>query len=173
MDRLQKEGLILSSSRRNILSNSLVLIGQADGKPVQRVEDLRALLADATLLAVGNPDTVPAGRYAVQILAAYGLSPIVERKLALGGTVREVLQYVESGSAPLGIVFATDALSVRHDGRVRQIFLFPEDAVKTPILYPAAVVRASRNRDAAERMIEFLQGAAARAAFRAAGFILK
>lgn len=173
MDRLEKGGFILSSTRRNILSNSMVLIGQADAAPVRRVEDLRALLLAAPLLAIGNPDTVPAGRYATQVLAYYGLSSVVARKLVLGGTVREVLQFVESGSASFGIVFATDALSVRDDRRVHEVFLFPADAVKTPILYPVAVVRASRNRDAAERMVEFLQGAAAREAFRAAGFILE
>ena len=93
--------------------------------------------------------------------------------MVLGGTVREVLQYVLSGSAPLGIVFVTDTLSLKPGSPVRQLFVFPRDSMKTPILYPVAVVSESKNRDAARRMVEFLGGTAARQAFRSAGFTVK
>jgi molybdate transport system substrate-binding protein len=148
----------------------MVLVGDA-GTPLDGADGLRSLLAKAEFLAIGNPDSVPAGRYAVQALAAYGLYPVVEKKLVLGGTVREVLQFVESGSAPLGIVFVTDARSVKPGSPVRQLFVFPPDSLKTPILYPVAVVSASKSRDAATRLVDFFQGPAALQAFRAAGFI--
>jgi molybdate transport system substrate-binding protein len=172
MDRLEKQGLIVTSTRRDSLSNSIVLIGSASLSPVG-ADGLRALLASSEFLAIGNPDSVPAGRYAVQALTTFELLSTVDRKLVLGGSVREVLQYVLSGSAPLGIVFITDALSLKPGSPVRQLFVFPGDATKTPILYPVAVVSASRNRETARRMVEFFQGSAARQAFRSAGFIVK
>jgi molybdate transport system substrate-binding protein len=172
MDTLEKEGMIVTASRRNLLSNAMVLVGDAGIAPPVGTDGLRALLTQAQFLAVGNPDSVPAGRYAVQALAAYGLYPIVEHKLVLGGNVREVLQFVESGSAPLGIVFVTDALSVKPGSPVRQLYIFPKDALKTLIVYPVAVVSATKNGRAASKMIEFLQGHVSREAFRAAGFIV-
>jgi molybdate transport system substrate-binding protein len=171
MDRLEREGLVVAASRRDILSNAIVLIGTAGTVPAVGADGLRDLLSRCEFLAIGDPDAVPAGRYAVQALQSFGLYSIVQRKLVLGGTVREVLQYVESGAAPLGIVFVTDALSVKPGYPVRQLFLFPGSALQTPILYPAAVVSASKNRDTAMRMIEFLQSAPAWDAFRRAGFI--
>ncbi len=174
MDLLERRGLVLRGTRRDLLSNRIVLIAgpaAADAAPASTVDELRSLLMRAGLLAIGNPDTVPAGRYAVRALTTYGLYPMVREKLALGGNVREVFQYVQNGSAPLGIVFRTDVLA-EPPGSVRQIFLFPEESTG-PVLYPMAVVSASRNREKALGMIDFLVGKAAGEAFRAAGFIVK
>jgi molybdate transport system substrate-binding protein len=168
MDKLEGKGLIVSDTRKSLLSNSLVLIGQPDMAPARGTAELRALLSAARLLAIGNPDSVPAGRYAKEVLDRLGLSPVVEGKLVLGGNVREVLQYVESGSAPLGIVFSTDALSA--GSRIRTLFQFDRNAVQTPVVYPVAVVSASKKQQASIRLIEFLQGPVAREAFRKAGF---
>jgi molybdate transport system substrate-binding protein len=168
MDKLEDKGLILSDTRKSLLSNSLVLIGEPDMAPAAGTAELRALLSAARLLAIGNPDSVPAGRYAAETLERLGLSPVVEGKLVLGGNVREVLQYVESGSAPLGIVFSTDALSA--GSRIRTLFAFDRSSVKTPVLYPIAVLSASKRQEASIRLIQFLQGSRAREAFRKAGF---
>ena len=163
MDLLQGEGLILAATRKDLLSNSIVLIGGPASVPVRPtgtaadIDALRALLERADLLAIGNPDTVPVGRYAVRALTTCGLYPVVQSKLALGGSVREVLQYVQNGSAPLGIVFATD-VPAAAPGSVRQLFVFPDESVGVPIVYPAAVVSASRSRNKALKMIEFLPG---------------
>ena len=178
MDLLQREGLILAATRKDLLSNSIVLIGGPASVPVRPagtaadIDALRVLLERADLLAIGNPDTVPVGRYAVRALTTYGLYPVVQSKLALGGSVREVLQYVQNGSAPLGIVFATD-VPAAAPGSVRELFVFPDESVGVPILYPAAVVSASRSRNSALKMIEFLQGESARKAFQRAGFTLR
>jgi molybdate transport system substrate-binding protein len=178
VERLAAKGLLVPNSRKDLLSNTIVLVGGPEASPVlakdkgEAVQALKVLLSNANLLAVGNPDTVPAGRYAVSALKNWGLYPVVESKLVLGGNVREVLQYVRSGSAPLGIVFATDARAA-SPGSIRQMFVFPDDAVGIPILYPVAVVSASKNKDKAEKFIEFLQGETARRAFRDAGFILR
>jgi molybdate transport system substrate-binding protein len=177
MDRLADAGLVVRATRRDLFSNAIVLIGagpagRESAGPVSRVDGLRDILLSASLLAIGNPDSVPAGRYAVQALTTYGLYRIVEKKLVLGGTARWVLQYVESGSAPLGIVFQTDALAARPGRPARVLFVFPADAVKTPIQYSAAVVAATKQRDRAAKLLQFFQGARAGKAFRGAGFIV-
>jgi molybdate transport system substrate-binding protein len=178
VDKLLAKGLLVAGTRKDLLSNKIVLIGGPQATPIRATEKetavsaLKTLLAGASLVAIGNPDTVPAGRYAVLALTSDGLYPIVKSKLALGGSVREVLQFVQSGSAPLGIVFLTDALTVSSDS-IQQLFVFPDEAVGVPILYPVAVVSASKNKGTAEKLIEFLQGDAARNAFRSAGFVLK
>jgi molybdate transport system substrate-binding protein len=170
MDKLEKQGLIDAQTRVSLLTNRLVLIGAAELKPASSVEELRALLGQTRLLAVGNPEAVPAGRYAMQALASLGLDGIVKGKLALGGNVREVLQYVQNGSAPLGIVFSTDALTVAADASVRTLYDFAPELVKPPVLYPLAVVRATKNASKAALLIQFLRGAEAHAAFKKAGF---
>ncbi len=173
MDKLENSGLIEQGTRTDLLSNAIVLVTDMDIAPVGDVDGLRTLLGKTELLAIGNPDTVPVGRYAVQALTNYGLYGAVEKKIVFGGTVREVLQYVLSGSAPLGIVFVTDAISPSAAGHVRQVYTFPESALKTPILYPLAVVKASKNSESARKMIDFLQSAAAKEVFRKAGFVVK
>ncbi len=173
MDRLQDARLIVGETRQEVLSNSLVVIGEPSFRPVQRAEDLVPLLAAAPVVAIGNPDSVPAGRYAVEALKKYGLYEGIREKTALGGTVREVLQFVRSGSAPLGIVFLTDALSVKPSASISRVFSFPPDALARPIVYPVAVVASSRSKDKAAKLVDFLQGERARAVYRDAGFLIQ
>jgi len=170
MDKLGKEGLIVQGSRRELLRNSLVMIGDAEMKPAAGPSDLKNLISSARVVAIGNPDAVPAGRYAVEALKKYGLYDLARPRLALGGTVREVLQFVQSGSAPVGIVFLTDALSAQPAGSIVRVFRFPAETFSAPIAYPVAVTTASKNRALAAKLIEFLHGDVARSAFLKAGF---
>jgi molybdate transport system substrate-binding protein len=172
MDRLEKLGLIVSQSRRDLLSNALVLISAERQKPVTSLPELRGVLAAAKLLALGDPSAVPAGRYAVEALRNLGQYDAVAGKLVFGGSVREVLQYVQSGSAPLGVVFATDALAAKPGSRVHRLFDFPADALRLAIRYPVAVVAATKNPGKAGKLLAFLQGPQATDAFRKAGFIV-
>jgi molybdate transport system substrate-binding protein len=173
MDSLEKAGLLAPGTRRDLLSNAIVLVGDKTVGPPKDVQALRAVLESAKLLAIGNPDLVPAGRYAVQALKSLGLYPIVEKKLVLGGNVREVLQYVESGSAPLGIVFLTDAMTLKAASPAGKLYQFPEDALATPVFYPIAAIAASKAKDKAAAYIDFLSSAAARDAFSKAGFVVR
>jgi molybdate transport system substrate-binding protein len=172
MDVLQHQGLIVAATRRDLLGNSLVLIGLPGTKPVSNPQELRSLLESTSLLAIGDPEVVPAGKYAREALTAYCLYDLVLRKTAHAASVREVLQFVQSGSAPLGIVFLTDARSAKPAGSIQTVFSFPNAVLPAPIVYPAAVVTASANPGAAERLIQFLGGPDARRAFQAAGFTL-
>ncbi|HUW70339.1 MAG TPA: molybdate ABC transporter substrate-binding protein [bacterium] len=172
MNTLEKSGLIVAATRRDMLSNAMVLVGDGTRKnPVSR-EELAAVLSQARILAIGNPDSVPAGAYAVEALKSLGLYGLVEKKLVLGGNVRQVLQYVESGSAPLGIVFLTDAASVSRTSPLVRLYQFPDSLLANPVVYPIAVVTASKHADAAARLIEFLGTDTARKAFAEAGFAI-
>lgn len=173
MDKLEKAGLVAPGTRRNLLSNAIVLIGDKTTGQPKDVEALRPILSSASLLAIGNPDSVPAGRYAVQALKSLGLYPLVEKKLVLGGNVREVLQYVESGSAPLGIVFLTDAMTLKPSSPVGKLYVFPDSALTTPVFYPIAVMAGSSMKDKAASLIRFLSEDLARAAFAQAGFVVR
>jgi molybdate transport system substrate-binding protein len=171
MGRLESKGLILRGSRRDLLSNTLVLIGGEGAENIAGPGELRALLEASSLLAVGDPDSVPAGRYAQQALESLGLFAVVADKRVLGASVREVLQFVQSGSAPLGVVFATDATGPARG--VRRIYDFPAGSLHGPIVYPVAVTTETKNRQTALRLVAFLEGARAREAFRGAGFIVR
>ena len=173
MDMLQQKGLVIPGTRHDLLGNSLVVVGGPDGKPVSNRDELRVLLQSATVLAMGDPEAVPAGRYAKEALTAWGLWDLVAAKTARAGSVREALQFVQSGSAPVGVVFKTDASSASPAGSIQVLFSFPNEVLSTPIVYPVAVVAATNNRAAAEKLVQFLRGDAARQAFLAAGFMLQ
>ncbi|MFH2116226.1 MAG: molybdate ABC transporter substrate-binding protein [Spirochaetota bacterium] len=170
MNTLEKAALLVPGSRKNILSNSMVLISDGTIKGPIKSEALRNILSSASLLAIGNPDSVPAGTYAVEALRSFGLHGIMEKKLVLGGNVRQVLQFVESGSAPLGIVFLTDAASVAKGSPVSRLFIFPDSALASPIVYPAAIIAASKQQALAAKLMAFFHTDSARQAFTESGF---
>jgi molybdate transport system substrate-binding protein len=166
MDDLERKGLIVTGTRVNLLHNSLVLIAPLDSK-LQGFAELRD--QSTRLIAVGDPASVPAGQYAQQTLIALHLYDQVKGKLVLGKDVRQVLAYIETGNADAGFVYATDA-QVSH--RVRVIAVVPESA-HDPIVYPAAVVKASENQEASRGFVEFLGSSPeAKAIFMKHGYTL-
>jgi molybdate transport system substrate-binding protein len=147
MDYLQARNLISKSSRVNLIGNRLVLIAPADSRIELTIEpgfDLAGALAGGRLSA-GDPDTVPAGRYARAALESLGLWNQVKARLVRADNVRSALTFVSRGEAPLGIVYATDA---RIDPKVRVVATFP-DHMHPPINYPAAATPTAQP-DAAE-----------------------
>ena len=113
---------------------------------------------------MGEPGSVPAGRYTQMALMRLGVWASVAQHLALGEDVRATLAYVARGEAPLGIVYSTDA---RIEPKVRVVATFPPNTHE-PIIYPAAAVKGSK--PGAEDFFNFLQGPQARGAFERAGF---
>jgi len=164
MDRLEARGLVLTGTRRNLLRNEIVLIAPLNSAVPRSFADLAD--AQIKLVAIGDPATVPAGDYARQVLTALNLWSRVQSKLVLGKDVRQVLGYIETGNADAGIVYATDA---RQSGRVRVAAVAPADT-HTPVVYPVAVLRGTRNPAAARTFAAFLSGPEARAIFTAQGF---
>jgi molybdate transport system substrate-binding protein len=120
------------------------------------------------LIALGDPASVPAGQYGRQTLTALHLIDKLNAKLVIGKDVRQVLTYVETGNADAGIVYGTDAAASE---RVRIVAIAPESSHE-PIVYPVAVVQASRNQDAARKFIEYLSSSAAKAIFIQHGFTI-
>ncbi len=166
MNYLESRGLIANPTRRDLLANSLVLIAPADSKIALAIRP-GFRLADALQggrLAMGEPSSVPAGRYAQVSLMKLAVWNSVSGHLALGEDVRATLAYVARGEAPLGIVYSTDA---RLEPRVRIVATFPANTHQ-PIVYPVALTKDAK--PVAAGFLNFLQGPPARDAFEKAGF---
>jgi molybdate transport system substrate-binding protein len=168
MDYLQTRHLIAPDSRRDLLTNHLALIAPADSKIRLRIAPGMPIAAalGSGRLAVAGPE-VPAGKYGREALTKLGVFDSVKDKLAPAQNVRAALAFVAQGASPLGIVYDTDA---RVEPKVKIVGLFP-DTSHTAIVYPAALVAASRNPEGAA-FLRFLAGAKAGAIFRKYGFIV-
>ena len=147
MDAVAKAGLLRPGTRTTLLGNRLVLIAPASSRvrltPARGFPLAKAL--GTGRLALADPDAVPAGKYAKAALTALGVWTSVAAKVAPAENVRAAMALVERGAAPLGIVYATDA---RASKTVRIVGTFPAGS-HPPIRYPVALLKASRNKDAA------------------------
>ena len=164
MDALQQANLLINETRRNLLTNRLVLITPKNGVVLSDFKQL----TDARIkkIAIGEPKSVPVGQYAQEMLMKIGILQQILPKLVLGNNVRQVLTFVESGNADAGIVYATDAkaspkVAVRATAAAN---------LHSPILYPLAVMKSSRNPAAAKAFVEFLAGDRAKIVFQKYGF---
>ena len=165
MDELAAQSLIVADTRRDLVGNALVLIAPAQATPLHNFQDLTGL--EVKTIALGEPSTVPAGMYARQTLEHLGLFAALEKKVVYAKDVRAVLTYVETGNADAGMVYQTDANTSK---KIRVVAIAPADS-HDPIVYPAAVLRDSKNKPEARAFLEFLQGPDARAVFQKYGFI--
>ena len=166
VDDLAKAGAIVGSSRRVVAGNSLVLVVPAECESAPT--SLRALTAPVvTRVAVGEPGSVPAGQYAREALERAGVWGGIRDKLVLGTNVRQVLDYVERGEVSAGIVYATDAKQAGAEVRVA-CAIDPRD--HGPIVYPAAIVKASAKRAAARRFLDYLSSEAGQSRLKKYGF---
>ncbi len=167
MDNLQQKGLLLPGSRRDLLTNSVVLIVPASSNlGLGTFDDLTS--DKVKKIAIGDPKSVPAGTYAQQTLDFYNVSQAVASKLVLGSTVRQVLTYVETGNVDAGVVFATDVLT---SNGVKVVASAP-DVINSQIVYPAAVLKGSKAVSAAQEYLYFLLGPEAEAIFSKYGFTM-
>jgi len=171
MDDVAKHGLIRPGTRVSFLANALVLIAPATSatKPVtiKRGFPLAALLGP-NKLAMGEPNSVPAGKYGKAALTSLGVWDAVAPKVASGDNVRAALALVERGEAPYGIVYATDAMASKG---VRVVGTFPASS-HAPITYPVALLTSSTSPDA-EGFRRFLLSPPAKAIFKRYGFRTK
>ena len=169
MDYIDQKGLVMAGTRVNLLRNALVLIAPAASKSALKISPNFALATalGSDKLAMANPDSVPAGKYGKAALEYLGVWASVERQVARAENVRAALALVSRGESPYGIVYATDAFS---DKGVRIVDAFPPGSYP-PIVYPAAVIAASKS-PAAKPLLEFLRSAPARATWEKYGFAL-
>ncbi len=151
MDDLEKQGLIMVETRTAVAANSVVLIVPAgEGRSIGSFLDLRRHTVKR--VALGSPKSVPAGRYAEEVLQRAGLLDAVRPKAVYAENVRQVLDYVGRGEVDAGIVYRTDALAAA--GRVRIAATAPP-AGHTPVVYPAAVLTGAKHERLARLFVAF------------------
>ncbi len=149
MDDAEKRGLIAVGSRVNFAANSVVLIVPLkSGTAIKSFADLES--KSVGKIAVGNPMTVPAGRYAEEVLTYYKMLDAIKDKLIFTENVRQVLDYVSRGEVDAGIVYSTDAMVRAKEAAV--VATAPEASHK-PVVYPIALVKATGNRELAGAFI--------------------
>jgi molybdate transport system substrate-binding protein len=163
---LEKQKLVIVSSRRAFARNVLVVIKPADSTlDISKASDL--LEARVAHIAIGNPKTVPAGQYTEESLRALSLWKRVQPKLVFAENVRQVLDYVARGEVEVGFVYTTDVAS-RAQG-VKEAFRAPEDSYR-PVVYPGAVVAASKQPALARAFLDLLTSPQGRAVLSRFGF---
>ncbi len=165
MDALGAAGLVVTGTRKDLLRNAVVLIVPKGATHISSFEDLTR--ADVKRIAVGEPQTVPAGKYAQEVLKHFGIYERLKPKFVRGKDVRQVLTYIATGNADAGIVYATDAFS---SPEVVIVATAPADS-HSPVIYPVAVMKDSKNKDGAKEFVEFLLGSKAQSVFRKYGFL--
>jgi molybdate transport system substrate-binding protein len=153
MDALNSAELVVKDTMVNFVSNSVVLVKPVSSKVrISSFEDLKR--PDVKKIAIGNPMTVPAGRYADEVFESLKLNDAIKDKLVFAENVRQVLDYAARGEVDAGVVYSTDAKTRSQD--VAIVAAAPEGAHK-PVLYPIAVVRNSGNEKAARAFISFVR----------------
>lgn len=169
MNALEEAGALAEGSRIDLLENKVVLcVPEGNPAGVESFDDLARRLKEGTvLLAMGNSD-VPVGQYTQKIFAFYGLD---EQALAAAGcitygsNVKEVTTQVSEASVDCGIIYCTDAFSAG---------LTVADSAAAEmcgqVIYPAAVLKESKNAEAAQAFLDYLTGGTAMAVFEKVGF---
>ncbi len=165
MNALKEENLIDSDSVVELLENKVVLITAA--KSDQEMDEFTDI-TKAKTIAIGDPESVPAGQYAKEILSNLGIWEDTLAKASLGTNVTEVLNWVAEGSADAGIVYATDAATT---DQVKVIAQAPEDSLDKKVIYPVGIIANSQKKEAAEKFVDFLKSKEATAVFEKYGFV--
>ena len=166
MKALDEEGMIASDTIVDLLENKIVLIVPASSD--SKIDSFEKI-GDAESIALGDPESVPAGQYAKEALTSLNVWDSIQDKVSFGTNVTEVLNQVAAASADAGIVYATDAASM--EDQVTVVAEAPEGSLEKKVIYPVAVVKATAHEDAAKAFVEFLQTPEAMEVFEAYGFV--
>jgi molybdate transport system substrate-binding protein len=167
MEALVNRQLIDPSQTVNLLTNELVVIVPAEGAPaLGRLDDLTG--GPVKRIAIGIPESVPAGAYAKEALVKAKLWDSLQGKLVQAKDVRQVLTYVVTGNADAGFVYKTDA---RTSNKVRTAFAL-DPASYPPVEYPGGIVKATKHPKESKEFYDYLQSAEARGIFVRYGFSL-
>ena len=164
MDKADNLKLLAPGTRKNFASNSLVLIAPQGGKvPVKSLQDVTQ--PAVARITIGNPASVPVGRYTKAALENAKLWTAVEPKLILGTSVRQCLDYVARGEVDAGFVYATDAAIVKD--KVTVVATVPTE---TPVSYPIAVIAAGPQAAAGRKFADYVQSSTGQAILAKYGF---
>jgi len=165
MNALKEKGLILDETNKNFLGNSIVLVVPKASTAVADFTDLTK--PDVKKIALGEPKSVPAGQYGEQALTKLNILDTIKSKVVYAKDVKEVLTWVETGNADAGIVYATDA---KTSDKVK-VAATAAAGSYTPVVYPGAVIKASKNVDASKDFVNFLYSDKAKPVFEKYGFV--
>lgn len=167
MDALVSQKLIEEKTVVPLLKNKLVMI-----VPIASKETLTNFsdLTKMDMIAIGDPASVPAGQYAEKALKKLGSWAYVKNHASLGTNVTEVLNWVAEGSAPVGLVYVTDAMS---NDQVKVVAELPEDVLDEPIIYPVAPLKSSQEKAIVNEFLIFLQKEEVATYFEEAGFTVE
>jgi molybdate transport system substrate-binding protein len=167
MDFLDGHNRLEPGTRKNLLSNQLVIIAPAGSNiSIGTPKDL--LRTEVRKIALGDPSAVPVGVYASKYLTDEGLWDKVKTKIVPVLDARATLVSVEAGNVDAGFVYKTDAAI---SNRVKIVYHVPMD--KGPkIIYPVAMVRDSKKKDGARDFMNYLWSPAGKAFFTKFGFVV-
>jgi molybdate transport system substrate-binding protein len=150
MNDIDRKGLLAANSRKDFARNTVVLI-----KPVKSTIGLSSLkdllMVGVKRVAVGNPKTVPAGRYAEEALKHFHLWEALKDKLVFAENVRQVLDYVARNEADAGLVYSTDAVLRTND--VKVVEKLPADSHQ-PVIYPIGVIKGTKEEPLARAFVD-------------------
>lgn len=169
MDQLEEGGYIDTDTRKDMLVNTLTLIATIEKKDVVTMDTLTS--DEVGTIALGEPETVPAGKYATQVLDNLDITSQLTDKIVYAKDVRAVLDYVETGNADCGFVYRTDALMMDDEKGV--IIGDVDESLHDAIVYPAAILKDAPQADYAADFYEFLQSDFAKEVFEKYGFTVK
>ena len=166
MDEAEKKGLIQIGTRKDFTANTVVLVVPAkEKKPIKSFSDLSS--GEIKRIAIGNPKTVPAGRYAEEILQHYRVYDAIKDKLIFAENVRQVLDYVSRGEVDAGVIYSSDARLKATD--VKVVAVAPSGSHK-PVIYPIAVIKGTKVPDLAKEFIAVVTSEEGQAILRKYGF---
>ena len=165
MNALDEAGELAEGTRKDLLRNEVVLIVPNDStKDIKSYDDVAT--DKVSKLALGEPKGVPVGQYSEEIFTKLNILDEVKAKAVYGSDVRQVLAWTESGEVDCGVVYATDAAI---SDKVKVICAAPEGTHK-PVIYPAAVIKSSKQPDVAKAFLDFTGSNAAKKVFEQYGF---
>ncbi len=167
MDYLEKNQIVNIKTRKELVTNKLVMIAPKESNTIQINLDKKDWLVylENSYLAVGDPDHVPAGIYTKSAFNYFNYWQEVESKLARANNVRSALALVERGEAPLGVVYETDA---KASHKVKIVATFIEQS-HPKIVYPIAILKDKNDPDVL-LFYNYLQSEKAQLLFKKAGF---
>jgi molybdate transport system substrate-binding protein len=164
MDKAEAENLLEAGTRANFARNALVVVVPAQSTlGVASLKDLTK--SEIRHIAVGNPESVPVGRYSKSALTASGLWNVLEPKIVNTQNVRQSLDYAARGEVEAAFVYRTDA-AVLPD-KVRIVLDVP---TANPILYPLAVLKERNAKSAAKEFVAFVRSETAQKILQKYGF---
>lgn len=164
MDALEGKKLIDKDSKKDLLANKLVLIVPNEYK--DKIKTVSDLEGKDVKISIGEPESVPAGQYAKESLTYLKLWDKLSNKVVYAKDVKQVVAYVEKGEVAAGLVYNSDA-TVLKSSSIAQVI---DEKSHKPIVYPEAVVTASKDKESAKAFLDYLNTDSSKQIFKKYGF---